>query len=441
MEVPANRRFNREDKRLRLCVDFGLGVRRRDRGNGGARRVGAGKPADPAPEKYARLPAFPGAEGFGMFVTGGRGGEVYTVTNLNDAGPDPPRRRFPRPPHGRFRRFRHDRAQVADQRDGIRYHHRRPDRAPGDGICLRDNQFGVGGKNIIVRYIRSRLGDVSHKEDDSLEVNNGASDIIYDHCSASWAIDECFSTSGRETNVTIQWCLIAQGLTDSFHAKGPHGYGSLARSNGNVSWIYNMWAETLERNPRLGDVYGQGRPNFEVRNNVVYNYGRVAAGLIQGNINVDYVNNYIRPGPVSDRKATAIHTPGPTDTSAMPSEMTFFIKGNVWEGDKAAGEDNTKFFDHTAVPNRLTVHFAPASVVTAPPIPPGASVECRGGVQESARQRWRKPAGARPGGCGHHPAGARRHRVADRQPDAGRRLAGTEICDGFGDHAARRHPR
>ncbi len=345
----------------------------------------AAKPAEPAPavsEKYKSLPAFPGAEGFGMYVTGGRGGSVYEVTTLEDYNP---RGGTPIPGSLRDAVSKGDRtvvfrvsgtialkAQLSITASNITV---AGQTAPGDGICTRDYPFGVTGHNIIVRYIRGRLGDTSHQEEDSLDVFNGASDIIFDHCSATWSIDECFSTSGRETNVTIQWCLIAEGLTDTFHAKGPHGYGSLARSNGNVSWIYNLWADNLERNPRLGDVYGQGRPNFEVRNNVIYNYGRVASGLTQGMITVNYVNNYIRPGPVSSKDATAIHTPGPTDTSAMPSDMIYFIKGNIWEGNEAATKDNTLFFDHTSVPGRLTVHFSPTSVVAAPPVAHPLSAE------------------------------------------------------------------
>jgi pectate lyase len=335
-----------------------------------------------APDRYAKLPAFPGAEGFGMYATGGRGCTVYEVTTLEDYSP-----RGGAPIRGSLRdavsqgnrtvvfRVSGTIALKADINVTASNVTIAGQTAAGEGISMRNYSFGVGGRNIIVRYLRSRLGDTSRQESDSLDVNNGASDIVFDHCSATWAVDECFSTSGRETNVTIQWCLIAQGLTDSIHSKGPHGYGSLARSNGNVSWIYNLWAETLERNPRLGDVYGQGRPNFEVRNNVFYNYGRVCSGLTQGNILVNYVNNYIRPGPVSARSATAIHTPGPTDNGAQPSEMTFYIKGNVWEGNDAANKDNHLFFDHTAVPGRLTVHFSPTSVVTAPPTPNAWSAE------------------------------------------------------------------
>ncbi len=317
-----------------------------------------------------------------MYATGGRGKSVYEVTTLDDYNPSKDK---PIPGSLRDAVSQGDRtvifrisgtialkAEVNISAANITI---AGQTAPGDGICVRDFPFGVSGHNIIVRYIRGRLGDVSHQEEDSLDLFNGASNVIFDHCSATWGVDECFSTSGNDSNFTIQWCLIGQGLTDSFHKKGPHGYGSLARANGNASWIYNLWAESLERNPRLGDAYGRGtRPNFEVRNNVIYSYGRVASGLTQGWLTVNYLDNYIRPGPVSDRKATAIHTPGPGD-SAKPCEMTYYISGNVFEGHDDATKDNTKFFDHLSVPQRLTVHFAQAPVVMAPPAAKKLSAE------------------------------------------------------------------
>jgi hypothetical protein len=325
--------------------------------------------------RYTGLPAFPGAEGFGMYATGGRGGSVYEVTTLDDYNP-----RGGTPIRGSLRDAVSQgnrtvvfgvsgtialKAQLNVTASNITI---AGQTAPGDGICLRDYPFGVSGHNIIVRYLRSRLGDVSHQQEDSLDLFHGASNVIFDHCSATWAVDECFSTSGNDSNFTIQWCLIGQALNDSFHKKGPHGYGSLARANGNGSWIYNLWADNVERNPRLGDNYGRGgRPNFEMRNNVIYNYGRVASGLTQGWLTVNYLDNYIRPGPVSNRKATAIHTPGPQDIHAQPCEMTYYLSGNVFEGHDDATKDNAKFFDHTSVPGRLTVHFAQAPVVRAPP--------------------------------------------------------------------------
>jgi hypothetical protein len=309
-----------------------------------------------------------------MYATGGRGGRVYEVTTLEDFNP-----KNGKPIPGSLR----DAVSQGNRTIVFRISGTialkvtlnitasnitiAGQTAPGDGICIRDYPFGVSGHNIIVRYIRGRLGDVTHQEQDSLDLFNGASNIIFDHCSATWSIDECFSTSGNDSNFTIQWCLIAQGLNQSFHSKGMHGYGSLARANGNASWLYNLWADNIERNPRLGDNYGRGtHPDFEMRNNVIYNYGRVACGLTQGWLTVNYLNNYIRPGPVSARNATAIHTPG-LQEHAQRCEMTYYMNGNLFEGHDDATKDNTKFFDHTSIPQRLTVHFAQSPVVTAPP--------------------------------------------------------------------------
>jgi pectate lyase len=210
--------------------------------------------------------------------------------------------------------------------------------APGDGICLRNFTFAVASRNVIVRYLRSRLGDVSRQEDDSMGVLHGASNVIFDHCSASWSIDEALSLSGNETDVTIQWCIIAEPLNNSLHAKGPHGYGSLARSNGRVSLHHNLWAHCDGRNPRLGDNYGRPPyPTFDVRNNVIYDYGRICSGLTQGVLKVNYVGNYIRPGPSSKAKFP-VHV-------GAPSDMQFYIKDNIFESNDKLTANNALFFD------------------------------------------------------------------------------------------------
>jgi hypothetical protein len=310
-----------------------------------------------------------------MYATGGRGGQVYEVTNLDDFNPKAGK---PIPGSLRDAVSQGDRTIVFGISGTIALKAALTvtasnitiagQTAPGDGICIRDYPFGVSGHNIIVRYIRGRLGDTTHQQQDSLDLFNGASNIIFDHCSATWSIDECFSTSGNDSNFTVQWCLIGQGLNQSVHSKGMHGYGSLARANGNASWLYNLWADNIERNPRLGDNYGRGsHPFFEMRNNVIFNYGRVACGLTQGWLTVNYLDNYIRPGPVSDPNATAIHTPGSHDTREPRCEMTYYMNGNLFEGHDDATQDNTKFFDHTSIPQRLMVHFSQTPVVTAPP--------------------------------------------------------------------------
>lgn len=296
------------------------------------------EPAGPVASP-ASLPSFPGAEGFGATTPGGRGGKVLFVTNLDDAGP------------GSLR--------AACEADGPRIvlfrvagtialkkpiHVTNPyltlegQSAPGDGVCLRDNYIGIATHDVIFRYLRSRLGDVTAQEEDCIDLLNGAHDCIIDHCSATWSIDECLSTSGNDQNCTIQWCLIGESLNQSKHSKGKHGYGSLARANGPMTWHHNLWIHNDARNPRLGDNYGRGPtfPTFDVRNNIMYDFGATASGLTQGILKVNYVGNYLRPGPSSK-------APKPI-TVGHPSDLTYFIRDNIIEGNDALIADNTQFF-------------------------------------------------------------------------------------------------
>ena len=295
------------------------------------------------------VPSFPGAEGFGSTTPGGRGGRVILVTNLDDAGP------------GSFR--------AACDAEGPRivifrvsglitlasaivlkqpYITIAGQTAPGDGICLRNYTFVIATHDVIVRYLRSRLGDLSRQEADNITLAAGAENVIVDHCSATWSVDEALSLAGNVSNVTIQWCLIAEALNHSKHTKGPHGYGSLSRANGPVTWHHNLWAHNNARNPRLGDNYGRPPyPTFDVRNNVIYNYGEIASGLTQGVLKVNYIANYIRPGP--DSKAlTPIHIGGPSD-------LSFYIRNNIFEGNRAATADNSRFFEPVMINGKRQV--------------------------------------------------------------------------------------
>jgi pectate lyase len=284
------------------------------------------------------LPAFPGAEGFGSFTPGGRGGTVYEVTNLEDSGP------------GSFRdAVSQDHRTIVfrvsgtiDLKSQLRVSHPfitiAGQTAPGDGICLRNYTFQISTHDVIVRFIRSRLGDVSRQEDDSISILNGCKNVILDHCSATWSVDEGLSTSGNDSEITVQWCLIAEALDSSIHSKGAHGYGSLARANGPVSWHHNLWAHNDSRNPRLGDSYGNGTHTaFDVHNNVIYDYGDICSGLTQGIFTVNYVGNYIRPGPSSKAKFP-IHI-------GAESDIQFFIRDNVMAGNDALTADNARFID------------------------------------------------------------------------------------------------
>ncbi len=311
------------------------------------------------------VPAFPGAEGAGAMTPGGRGGTVIAVTNLNDDGPGSLRAACEasgvrtvvfrvggtialRSPLV----LRHPYITIAGQS------------APGGGICLRDHPLIITTNHVIVRHLRSRLGDESAQQVDCISILGGSSHVILDHCSTSWSIDEALSISGAVSDITVQWCLIAEPLRGSKHVKGPHGFGSLSRATGRVSWHHNLWAHADARNPRLGDYYGRGTPTFDVRNNVIYNHGATATGLTQGRLLVNYVGNYIRPGPDS-RAKTPI-------TIGRDSDIQFFIRDNVVDGMPALTADNTRFFNVVAFDGRRQVtttdtpfDMPPVTTVTA----------------------------------------------------------------------------
>ncbi|HEV8146053.1 MAG TPA: family 43 glycosylhydrolase [Bryobacteraceae bacterium] len=290
----------------------------------------------------AATPAFPGAEGFGSQTPGGRGGKILIVRNLNDSGP------------GSFREAVSTKgARIVVFRVGGLITLASPVKitepfltvagqtAPGDGICFRGNEVSISTHDVIVRYLRFRPGDISHGEPDGLNIVGDSHDVIVDHVSASWSIDEALSPSGGIRNITVQWSIIAEGLNRSIHSKGPHGYGSLVRAIGGVTLHHNLWAHNDARNPRLGDNYGKPPfPTFDVRNNVMYDYGATCSGLTGDRLDANYVANYIRPGPSSNTKRGIITM---TDTASL----AYFIQGNVVEGRPELTADNVRLFDRT----------------------------------------------------------------------------------------------
>ena len=267
------------------------------------------------PADGERTPAFPGAEGGGRYVTGGRGGRVYYVTNLLDAYPVPPEgslRWALTQPGPKIVMFKVSgviplAAKLHIRNDG-RYAGQGCDitvageTAPGDGICLKNWPLAITyAENVIVRFLRFRLGDDldTGSAQDACE-GQSSSGVILDHCSMSWSVDECASFY-RNRDFTLQWCILTESLRLSTHEKeSPHGYGGIWGGR-DASFHHNLISRHDSRNPRFdaASSYPEAYPapewrgNVDFRNNVVYGWGgEVSYGGEGGHFNL--VNNYYK---------------------------------------------------------------------------------------------------------------------------------------------------
>ena len=274
---------------------------------------------DPLPTEFA--PAFDGAEGFGAIAQGGRGGRELAVENLNDSGP------------GSLR------AAVEEKGPRIIIFRvggtielkklltlREPfvtilgQTAPGDCITLQGHGVSVTTHDVILRHLRIRPGEQS-KGDDAIEFID-AERCIADHCSFEWGDDETCSITGLSDAITIQHCIIAEGLNHAGHSMASICGGE------RTTWHHNLIAHCRTRNPRFADVV-----NCDFRNNVIYNWGDTASyGEFE---RVNLVANWFKPGPSTTQQPPRFHI-GET----MVAPRTLFAQGNVLEGRDDATRDN-----------------------------------------------------------------------------------------------------
>lgn len=311
-----------------------------------------GKPFIPWAQKpedlpQASLPAFPGAEGGGAFSFGGRGGKVYVVTNLNDDG------------EGSFR--------WACEQGGARFvvfnvagiiHLKSPvdirapyitiagQTAPGDGVCIAGESVLINTHDVVIRYMRFRRGETEVTRRDDALGGNGVGNIIIDHVSASWGLDEnmsmyrhVYDRGGNKqeklptVNITIQNSIFSEAL-DTYN----HAFGSTIGGL-NSTFMRNLWANNISRNPSIG-MYG----DFGFVNNVIFNWWNRSADGGDNNSRFQFINNYYKPGPVTPLDQPIGHRilkpEAGRDKEHADAYGKAYVSGNIVEGNERVTKNN-----------------------------------------------------------------------------------------------------
>ena len=298
------------------------------------------------PMASAATLAFPGAEGFGRYAQGGRGGDVYAVTNLNDSGLGSLREGIRSATGPRTIVFETSgtielKSRLVLDKSAITI---AGQTAPGDGITLKDFTFQIkGATNVIVRYLRVRLGD-EHKAvgakggDDALNTDD-IDRLILDHCSLSWAIDGTHDLR-RGGNVTVQWCILSEALNRSLHSKVEHAMCASYRDlSGNISLHHNLFSTCRDRHPTLGSAQQPPQHIVDFRNNVIYNWSASGTANFADHF-INCLKNLWRPGPMTDPAKLPIAMKG-----GLPDLAKGHMSGNVFEGREDLTRDNYAALD------------------------------------------------------------------------------------------------
>ncbi|MDE1193575.1 MAG: polysaccharide lyase [Arachidicoccus sp.] len=321
-----------------------LPIIERDEKNGKPYVPWAAKPSD-LPQ--AKIPVFPGAQGGGAYIFGGRGGKVYEVTSLEDRG------------HGTLRE--------ACEQGGARIivfnvagiiHLKSPiiirapyisiegQTAPGDGICIAGESLWINTHDVLIRFMRFRRGATDVARRDDAVGGNPVGNIMIDHVSTSWGLDENMSiyrhvydrgTAKQEklptVNVTIQNSIFAEGL-DTYN----HAFGSTIGGL-NSTFMRNLWANNVARNPSVG-MYG----DFGFVNNVIFNWWNRSADGGDNRSFFNFINNYYKPGPITPKGKPISHRilkpeAGRTKTKEKQYGKAY-VNGNIMEGNDPVTKDN-----------------------------------------------------------------------------------------------------
>jgi pectate lyase len=291
--------------------------------------------------------AFSGAEGFGQFASGGRGGEIFHVTTLDDSGPGSFRDAVGKPNRivvfdvGGIIRLKSNVAVSSHiTLDGST--------APGEGITLYGRSTSFSGQNnVIVRYLRFREGIAGDKGKCSVNLSCGGG-MIFDHCSIEWGRWDCLGLTQGSHDITFQNCIIGEGVD-------PQRFGSLSDDVTNITYSHNLWINNQSRNPKA-----KGRIQYV--NNVVYNWG--VTGLVGGHSAADHfldaIGNYFIAGPNSSARFTGEYKP--TDHVFQKDNFTDMDKDGKLNGRPVVAEDFGKGDEAPTLETNLTV--APQIAVT-----------------------------------------------------------------------------
>lgn len=305
--------------------------------------------ANPSDLPQAGLPAFPGAEGGGAYTTGGRGGKVFVVTTLADSGPGSFREACEQ---GGPRIIVFNVAGIIQLKTPVSI--RAPyvtiagQTAPGDGVCIAGESVWIDTHDVIVRYLRFRRGATNVlRRDDGLG-GNPVGNIIIDHVSASWGLDEnmsiyrhVYDRHGQKqaklpvVNITIQNSIFSEAL-DTYN----HAFGSTIGGH-NSTFMRNLWANNIARNPSVG-MDG----DFGFVNNVIFNWWNRSADGGDHKSLYNFINNYYKPGPVTPAGKPISYRILKPESGRSPDKKSVYgkayVHGNIVEGNEEVTKDNWK---------------------------------------------------------------------------------------------------
>jgi len=304
--------------------------------------------------------AFPGAEGFGAYSKGGRGGQVIEVTNLLDDNDGliqgslrwAFKQAVNEPSTIVFRVSGEINLQADLKGKFINGLTLAGQTAPGDGICISGRKVNLNGSsNLIIRHIRFRIGltkEGSFVKGGSIGIEN-ANNVIIDHCTFGWSSEENMTLYDNDFT-TVQWCIIHEGLFASGHAKGARGYGAQWGGQ-NATYHHNLLAHNFNRSPRFnGSKHHDKNVVYEYVNNVNYNWGKATSSYgayietADGTYKCNFINNYYKPGPAYPGNLPSFFGQSLHHSIQGDSIVAqWYMRGNRIEGiaNKALNDDNS----------------------------------------------------------------------------------------------------